>query len=98
MCQLSQSTVPFKSKLAVCCESRFSTRFALLDSRANRESRTSYRESSRGSSVAVQKTIDSSITDFSIILQRPKAVTQHCMVIFGQVTVHVWLKQDQFES
>ena len=30
--------------------------------------------------------------------QRPKAVTQHGMVIFGQATVHVWLKQDQFES
>ena len=32
-------TVPFKSKLTVCCESRFSTRFAILDSCANRESR-----------------------------------------------------------
>ena len=26
------NTVPFKSKLKVCCESRFSTRFAILDS------------------------------------------------------------------
>ena len=32
-------TVPFKSKLTVRCESRFSTRFVILDSCANWESR-----------------------------------------------------------
>ena len=32
-------TVPFKSKLTVRCESRFSTRFAILDSCSNQESR-----------------------------------------------------------
>ena len=73
--------VPF-SKLTVRCESRFSTRFAILDSCANRESSstTSYRESSQGSSLAGQKTKDLPMTDSSIILQRHTAVTQHGMV------------------
>ena len=88
-------TVPFKSKLTVCCESRFSTRFAILDSCANRESRTSYRESSRESSLAGQKTKDSPMTDFSIILQRHTAVTQRGIVTFAQATV--CSKQDQFK-
>ena len=39
-----------------------------------------YRESSRGSSLARQKTQDSPKTDFSIILHRHTAVTQHGMV------------------
>ena len=39
-------TVPFKSKLTVRCKCRFSMQFAILNSCANRESRTSYRESS----------------------------------------------------
>ena len=76
-------TVPFKSKLTVHCESRFSTRFAIPGRIENQESRASYRESSRGSSLTGQKTKDSPITDFSIILQRPAGVTQHGMVIFG---------------
>ena len=80
---IDYSTVPFKSKLTVRCESRFSTRFVILDSCVNRESRTSYRESSQGSRLAGQKTNDSSITDFSIILLRHTAVTQHGMVIFA---------------
>ena len=42
-----------------------------------------------------QKTKDSPITDFSIILQRHTAVTQHSMVIFAQATV--CSKQDQNE-
>ena len=42
---------------------------------------TSYRESSRGSSLAGQKTKDSPMTDFSIILQQHPAVTQRGMVI-----------------
>ena len=58
-------TVPFKSKLTVRCESRFLTRFAILDSCANRES-------SQGSSLAGQKTKDSPMIDFSISLQRHK--------------------------
>ena len=41
-----------------------------------------------------QKTKDSPITDFSIILQRHTAVTQHSMVIFTQATL--CSKQDQF--
>ena len=61
--------VPFKSKLTVRCESRF----AILDSCANRES-------SRGSSLAGQKTKDLPMTDSSMILQRHTAVTQHGMV------------------
>ena len=84
-------TVPFKSKLTVRCESRFSTWFAILDSCANRESRTSYRESS----LAGQKTKDSPMTDFSLILQRHTAVTQRGMVTFAQATV--CSKQDQFK-
>ena len=56
---------------------------SILDSCANKESRTNYGESSRGSSLAGQKTKDSPITDFSIILQRPTAVTQHGKVIFA---------------
>ena len=39
-------TVPFKSKLTVRCKCRFSMQFAILNSCANRELRTSYRESS----------------------------------------------------
>ena len=76
-------TVPFKSKLTVHCESRFSTRLPIPGRIENRESRTSYQESSRGSSLTGQKTKDSPITDFSIILQRPTAVTQHGKVIFA---------------
>ena len=41
-----------------------------------------------------QKTKDSPITDFSIILQTHTAVTQHSMVIFTQATL--CSKQDQF--
>ena len=48
-------TVPFKSKLTVRCESQFLTWFAILDSCANQESRTSYQESSRGSSLTNRK-------------------------------------------
>ena len=51
-------TVPFKSKLTVRCESRFSTRFTILESCVNRES-------SRKSSLTGQKTKDSPMTDFS---------------------------------
>ena len=57
--------------------------------------RTSYRESSRGSSLAGQKTKGSPMTDFSIILQQHPAVTQRGMVIFVQATVCT--KQDQFK-
>ena len=60
----------------------------------NWESRTIYQESSRGSSLAGKKTKDLTMTDFSIILQRHTAVTQHSMVIFAQATVGS--KQDQF--
>ena len=66
----------------------------ILDSCANQELRTSYPESSRGSCLAGQKTKDSPMTDFSIILQRHIAVTQHSMVIFEQAIV--CSKQDQF--
>ena len=58
-------------------------RVSILDSRfsipariKNRDSRTSYGESSRRSSLAGQKTEDSPITDFLKILQRHTAVTQ----------------------
>ena len=61
--------------------SQFLIRFAILDSCANQELRTSYPESSRGSCLAGQKTEDSTMTDFSIILQRHTAVPQHSMVI-----------------
>ena len=87
------STVPFKSKLTVCYESPFSTRFVILDSYTKQELRTSHRELS----LAGQKTQDSPITDLSITLERPTAVTQQGMVIFAQATVHVWSKQDQFK-
>ena len=73
--QLCSCIVPFKSKLTVRCESRFS----ILDSRFLRESRIETREhgeSSRRSSLAGQKTKDSPITDFLKILQRHTAVTQ----------------------
>ena len=76
-------TVPFKSKWTVHGKSRFLTQFAIPARMENRESRTSYRESSRGSSLTGQKTKDSPVTDFSIILQRPTAVTQHGKVIFA---------------
>ena len=49
------TTVPFKSKLTVHCKSRFSIPARIK----NRESRTNYRESSWGSSLAGQKTKDS---------------------------------------
>ena len=75
-------TVPFKSKWTIHCESQFSTQFAIPARIENRESRTSYQEWSRRSSLTGQKTKDSPITDFPIILQRPTAVTQHGMVIF----------------
>ena len=75
-------TVPFKSKLTVHCESRFSTRFA-IPGRIKNRIKSSYQESSRGSSLTGQKTKDSPITDFSIILQRPTVVTQHGKVIFA---------------
>ena len=74
-------TVPFKSKLTVHCESRFSTRFA-IPGRIKNQIKSSYQESSRGSSLTGQKTKDSPVTDFSIILQRPTAATQHGMAIF----------------
>ena len=53
----------------------------------NRELKTSYRQSSRGSSLAGQKTKDSPMPDFLIILHRDTAVTQHSMVILAQATV-----------
>ena len=88
-------TVAFKSKLTICCESWCSTRFAILDSFANGELRTSYQESSRGPSLSGQKTKDAPTTDFSIILQIPTAITQHGMVIhvFEQATVCSKLEQ-----
>ena len=70
--QLCSCIVPFKSKLTVRCESRFSIATRIK----NRDSRTSYVESSRRSSLAGQKTEDSPITDFLKILQRHTAVTQ----------------------
>ena len=70
--QLCSCIVPFKSKLTVRCESRFSIATRIK----NRDSRTSYGESSRRSSLAGQKTEDSPITDFLKILQRHTAVTQ----------------------
>ena len=82
-CERFIRTVPFKSKLTICCESWFSTRFAILDFCTNGEWRTSYRESSQGPSLSRQKTTDAPITDFSIILQRPTVVTQHGKVIFA---------------
>ena len=87
-------TVWFKSKLTVRCESRFLTRFTSLNSCMNQESRTSYQELSRRSSLTGQKTKDSPMTDFSIILQRHTDVTQNGMVIFVQETV--CLQKDQF--
>ena len=54
--------------------------FLILDSCANRESRTSYWESSQGLSLKRQKTKDSPTTDVSIIFWRHTAVTQHSMV------------------
>ena len=56
-------TVPFKSKLTICCESWRSTQFAILDSCANGESRTCYRELSGGPSLSGQKTKDAPTTD-----------------------------------
>ena len=70
--QLCSCIVPFKSKLTVRCESRFSIATRIK----NWDSRTSYGESSRRSSLAGQKTEDSPITDFLKILQRHTAVTQ----------------------
>ena len=70
--RLCSCIVPFKSKLKVHCESRFSIATRIK----NRDSRTSYGESSRRSSLAGQKTEDSPITDFLKILQRHTAVTQ----------------------
>ena len=49
------NTVPFKSKLTVRYESRFLTRFAIPARIKNRESKRSYRESRRESSLAGQK-------------------------------------------
>ena len=66
------TTVPFKSKLTVHCKSRFSIPARIN----NRESRTNYGEWSRRSSLAEQKTKDSPITDFSIILYSCNT-TQH---------------------
>ena len=57
-CNTMDSTAPFKSKLTVRCESRFSTPFAILDSCANQESRIENREQatkSQESSLAGQK-------------------------------------------
>ena len=54
--------VQFKSKLTVRCESQFSTRFSIPT--RIKKSRTGFRESS----LARQKTEDSPMTDFSIIL------------------------------
>ena len=73
--QLCSCIVPFKSKLTVRCESRFSI-ISIPARIKNRDSRTSYGESSRRSSLAGQKTEDSPITDFLKILQRHTAVTQ----------------------
>ena len=67
--QLCSCIVPFKSKLTVRCESRFSI-ISIPARIKNRDSRTSYGESSRRSSLAGQKTKDSPITDFLKILQR----------------------------
>ena len=94
-CERFRLEEPFKSKLIICCESWFLTGFVILDSCTNGESRTSYRKSSWGRSLTGQKTKDAPITDFSIILQRPTAVTQHGMVIhvFAQATVCSKLEQ-----
>ena len=72
----------------------------ILNSCTNGESRTSYRESIRGTSLSGQKTKDAPTTDFSIILQRPTAVTQHGMIIhvFTQATVCSKLEQFKLES
>ena len=67
-------TVPFKSKLTVRCESRFSTRFPIFDSCANLVEDL------------VSQTKNKRLTDFSIILQRHTAVTQRRIVIFAQTT------------
>ena len=58
----------------------------ILDSCANRESRTSYGESRRASSLAGQKLKDSPMTDLSIIFQRHTVVTQLGMATFAQAT------------
>ena len=96
-CERFIRTVLFKSKLTICCESWFSTRFAILDFCTNGEWRTSYRESSQGPSLSRQKTTDAPITDFSIILQRPTAVTQHGMIIHVFTQATVWSKLEQFK-
>ena len=67
---LCYPVLPFKSNLKVHCglNSRLDSRFSIPALIENRESRTNYRESTRGSSLAGQKTVDSPMTDFSIIL------------------------------
>ena len=67
---LCYPVLPFKSKLKVHCglNSRLASRFSIPALIENRESRTNYRESTRGSSLAGQKTVDSPMTDFWIIL------------------------------
>ena len=60
------------------------SQFSIPAQTKNQESRTSYRESSWGSSLEGQKTKYQPMTDFSIILQRHTAVTQHSMVKFTQ--------------
>ena len=64
------TSVPFKSKLTVTirCESLFSTRFSIPAQIKNQELRTSYREL-RGSSLVRQKTKDSPMSNFSLILK-----------------------------
>ena len=53
---------------------------ASLDSWLDLRSRMSYQETSHGSSLARQKTKDSPMTDFLIILHRHTTVTQHDIV------------------
>ena len=90
-----QSAVCVLHWLVASLDSRLDSRFSIPARIENRESRTSYRESRRESSLAGQKTKDSPMTDFSIIFQRHTAVTQRGMVTFAQAAV--CSKQDQFK-
>ena len=85
-------TVPFKSKLTICCKSWFSTRFAIFDSCTNGD-----REQAIENRVEDQVPQDrkQKMHPPLIILQRPTAVTQHGMVIhvFAQATVCSKLEQ-----
>ena len=62
------STVPFKSKLTVRCESQFSTPFAILDSCANRESRIKNKLPRVENRVSQDRKQRFTVIDFPIIL------------------------------